>query len=295
MKIYPENYNVTVKVLFTDFNGQSVTPTEVRAALYDEEDREVVDFGSLPFDAEDGSKDIVIPAAFNVLGDGQTEGARILRVELVTENGTIRRSHSYILQGEFRLVIMTNTFMSLEAAEILARDMPDLMGWAGADEETKQASLINAFNKLTRIPMKFVNDPQKMQERNERWGYGNWGHTMPPYHHPYHWTKDITGQVGPVETIIPAAAWPHVTADEFHDFPAHFRKALRSAQLVEASETLDSEKETVKRKHQQGVISETIGESSVMLRGGQITTGVSRRALEYLTGHIAYSFSVSRA
>lgn len=295
MKLYPENYNVTVTVLFTDLNGQPVTPTEVRAVLYDEEDREIVDFGALPFDPGDTEKAIVIPAAFNVLGDGQIQGARILRVELVTSAGTIRRSHSYILQGEFRLVIMQNTFMSLEAAEILARDIPDLAGWSSADEETKQASLINAFNKITRIPMKFRNEPEKLHERHEHWGYGNYGFALPPYQHPYHWTKDIVGQTGPAETVIPASAWPHVTADEFQGFPAHFRKALRSAQLVEAGETVDSEKEQVKRKHQQGIISETIGESSVMLRGGQITTGISRRALEFLNGHIYYNFRVSRA
>ena len=267
MKLYPENYQVAVDFGFTDLNGADIVPTEVRAVLYDGNDELVVDFGSLPFTPADGHKEIVIPAAFNVLGAGELSAARILRVALVTAAGTIRRSHSYLIEGDFRLALMVNSFQSMEAAEILARDMVNLSGWAAATDDRRYAALIDAFNRLTRIPMKFkVNEPTDIYRRSEAFAE---------------------------ETVILRSAWPDITEDEFLTWPAYFRKALRQAQLAEANEQLEGD--PIGKKHRAGVISETIGESSIMLRGGKIDHGVSQASLGFLSGHIYYNHRIARA
>lgn len=271
MKLYPENYNVSVDVLFTDLNGQAVTPSAVNAVLYDGEDQEIVDFGSLPFDAGDTHKEIVIPAAFNVLGEGELSASRILRVELVTAAGSVRRAHSYLIEGQFRLEIMINSFMSMEAAEMLARDMPNISGWEAASEDKRYAALIEAFNSLVRIPMKFKTTAEFVAY--DELGYERASNSE--------------------ETIILRSAWPTITRDEFMSWPAHFRKALRKAQFAEANELLEGD--AITRRHRAGIISETIGESSITLRSGQIDYGLSRQALSYLSGHIYYDYRIARA
>lgn len=263
MKFYPEDYNVELVVGFTDLNGQPVTPTEISAVLYDGEDQVVVDFGSLPFVAEEGSKSIMVPAAFNVLEDGELRAARILRVELMTAAGAIRRSFSYVIEAEQRLVIMTNTFQSYEAAEIAALETPNASGWATATEEKRKAALIEAFRRLTNIPMKYA-------------------------------LRDEDGRlILEDETIIERDRWAEVTPDDYAGFPTHFRKALRRAQFLEANELLQGD--NVAKKHRAGIVTETIGESSVTLRNGRVDYGVSSVSLQALAGYIYFNMRIARA
>lgn len=267
LKLYPENYQVAVTFPFTDLNGDQVEPSAVTATLYDGEDKEVVDFGSLPFDAAEGYKEVTIPAAFNVLGTGQMQAARVLRVALTTPAGVIRRSFAYLIEGEFRLAIMVNSFQSIESAEILARDVLNLNGWHSASDEQRFTAMIEAFTRLIRIPMRFKHeDSIKLGDRTDMFAE---------------------------ETVIARSAWPKVTEEEFLSWPAHFRKALRMAQLVEANEQLEGD--PIAKKHRAGIISETVGESSVMLRGGRVDHGISNNTLTYLTGYIYYNNRIARA
>ena len=144
MKIYPEDYTVSVTFPFTDLNGDAVTPTSVTAVLYNGGDEVVVDLGAITFAPGDTSVEIMVPAAYNVLGVGQLSAARILRVELATAAGVIRKSFAYIVEGEFRLAVMNNSFQTYEAAEIVARDIPNLNGWAAADFDRKCTAMIEA-------------------------------------------------------------------------------------------------------------------------------------------------------
>ncbi|MER9176319.1 hypothetical protein NKH72_22325 [Mesorhizobium sp. M0955] len=260
MNLYPENYDVTIGVAFADLNGGAVVPTAVKAVLYDGEDQLVYDFGDQAFAPGDTSLNVTVPAAYNVLEDGISSDARILRIILVTPAGEIRRASSYIIQSETRLVIMQNSFMTLEAAEILARDTPNLTGWNGASDDQRYAGLINAYHKLIRIPMRY-----KMLPTADRW-------------------------CEPCETIV---RWGDITSDQFQDMPADFRRAVRSAQLMQADDLLENN--PITKRHRDGIISETVGDSSIMLRGGRLTLDISSRSLECLAGHIYYNFRISRA
>lgn len=261
MNLYPESYDVTVGVAFTDLNGQPVVPSAVTAILYDGEDQLVHDFGVLTFAGGDTSVNVVIDAAYNALGAGELQAARVLRVVITTDAGEIRRSSSYIIQGEKRLSIMDNSFMSIEVAEITARDTPNLDGWAAATDDQKYAGLINAYNKLTRIPMRFIT-----------------------------YKVEDTEHCYPIENIV---IWGDITFEQFQGFPASFRRALRQAQLCQADAILEND--PIAKRQRAGIISETVGESSVMLRGGQLSLDVDSRAAECLKGYIYYNLRTARA
>jgi hypothetical protein len=273
MKFYPEDYSVEVVVGFTDLNGAPVIPTKIIARLWDGDDQLIADFGELPFDIAAGEKSITVPKQFNILGDGEIRAARILRIELQTDAGSIRRPFSYAIEAEQRLELLTNTFASLEAAEFLALDMPNATGWKVASEDQKLAALTESFRRLTQIPMKFPT-----------YGPGN----------VYSDYNTIAPRDLLEETIIQRDQWGELTIDEYETkFPAHFKKALRRAQFIEANELLQGD--NVTQKHRSGIVTETIGESSITLRAGRVDYGVASQTLQALVGYIYFNMRIVRA
>lgn len=75
--------------------------------------------------------------------------------------------------------------------------------------------------------------------------------------------------------------------------PERFVGAFRLAQVLEADTLLGGEEEASKRAS--GVLSETIGESSMMFRPGKaLDFGVSPRTLRALRGYVDYSVRIGR-
>jgi hypothetical protein len=262
LKLYPENYDVSVDVLFTDLNGDLITVTGVSAALYDGDDEQVVDFGSLPFDFTEGKKTVVIPASFNVLEVDELSTTRILRVVLSTLAGDVHRSFGYIIEGETRLEILNNTFVTLEAAEALLRDMPSLKAYQAASDDQKAAALINAYTRIARVQVRFEQEPP-------------------------------IGTSCRREVTIRPGGWSEITKDEFLGYPKSFRKALRLAQLNEANVILTDS--PIAARQRDGIISETVGESSVMLKTSKLDLGVDRSTLQFLSGYVYYTIRLGRA
>lgn len=258
MNTYSEGYVVSVPVSFLDLNGAEITVTGVTARLLDENDTLVHDYGSIAFVAQDGVVDIVITPLMNTLGVGKANGARTLRVSLATADGTVKKSSSYLLKGETEIVVMENSFMSLSKAELLASSSVNLNGWNLASPAQKELALISAFGRITKISMRF--NPS---------------------------------EIATEETIILSGAWQYVDKADFDSWPSNFTKKVLSAQLAEANEIIQGDE--IGKRHRSGIISETVGESSVMLRGGQIDIGISRSALDCLVGHIYYNFRCARA
>jgi hypothetical protein len=84
-------------------------------------------------------------------------------------------------------------------------------------------------------------------------------------------------------------------SDEDYDaLPERFLMRLRLAQLVEANEALN--RFSIHRKRQQGLMSETIGESSMMFRPEKIlNVPVTRRSLDLLRGYVCWEVGIGRA
>ncbi len=276
MKLYPENFDVSIDVLFTDLNGVPIAVSGVTAALYDGDDQLIFDFGAIVFDPADTKVTITVPASDNVLRAGELSAARILRVALQADAGIYRQSVGYIIEAESRLEILNNTFITFEAAEVLARDMPGLKAWNSATDDAKRAALINAYARLSRIQFRY----RKPRRESE----------IATLVRPYAWQRRYHEDL---DVVIRPGDWAKHTPAEFLAMPADFRKALRVAQLTEANEILtDSPYEA---RHRAGVISETVGESSVMLRGDRFDLGVANDTLRALAGFVYYDVRITRA
>ena len=267
MNSFPENYNVSIKVPFKDLNGTDVLPSVVRARLFDGKGQPVVDFGSLPFDPALHEKDIQVPAAFNQLAIGNFEEVRVLKVELTTASGVIRQSYRYLIQGERQLVVLENSFMTLDEAILSARRLNNIDAWNSASEESRFTALNEAYSRITNLPLKISTET-----------VGSRYDTVEP--------------VYTSTTYIRRDNWENMELGTFNAFPGRFLSALKTAQIIEANEILSGDE--IGRRHRAGIISETIGESSVMLRGGTMDFGISTAAMRALTGYVYVGGRVGR-
>lgn len=84
------------------------------------------------------------------------------------------------------------------------------------------------------------------------------------------------------------------TATELEALEPAFLRALRIAQILEANEMLDAH--SIHYKRQDGLMSETIGESSMMFRPGNIQNfPITRRSLNFLRNYVVIRARLYRA
>lgn len=262
MNFYPEDYIVQVTVPFTDANGASVTPIAMRAALYDGDETLINDMGTIAIMPLSGSHIVTILAMFNALSGTNTREARVLRIELDTTQGIIRKALPYVIEAEQTVLPLVNSFMGYASAEVLAMDYVNLVGWQSSTEVRRRAALTEAYKRIIQIPMRF-------------------------------YTRDAQGN--PIQDLpetLSRDTWLTMTKPIYDALPLHFRQALRSAQILEASEILTGD--TISRKQKAGIISETIGESSVTLNKSIVDYGLSKQALTALSGYIDTTIRISR-
>jgi hypothetical protein len=263
MNFYPADYGVELTILHQDGNAVVITPTAITAVLYDGFDVVVTDLGAISFDPAAGQTSITILGQFNQLADDEVRSARVLRVKIDTVNGVIPKTYAYVVEAEQSLKVMVNTFQSYEAADLQAMDTANIVGWASADETRRRAALSEAFRRLISVPMRYgVRDAD--------------GHMD---------VRDLS--------YIARDVWLEITADTYATFPSHFKRALCRAQFLEANELLAGD--VVGDRRRAGILSETIGESSMQLNAAQVDYGVSRAAMQALTGYIDFNMRLVRS
>ncbi|MDE4297091.1 hypothetical protein PXK56_18040 [Phaeobacter gallaeciensis] len=263
MNFYPENYDVTITVPFTDPTGAEVTPSAATAKLLDGDGAQIVDLGALTFAVDATSVGVTIDGAHNTLPVGEQRAVRILSVTLTLPGGDIERRFAYAVETTVRLEVMTNSFMTYESAQVIATDFVNPVGWAVAEEAARKTALVNAYQRLTQIPMKY--NP-----------------------------LDVAGEpMRAQENVVLRDEWIGLTYDDFAAWPAHFRLALRRAQFIEANGLLQGDPLGAKRRA--GITSETIGESSVRIDASMVDYGVSTETLSALAGYIYFNMRIGRA
>lgn len=266
MKIYSPGAAVTEIVRFVDQNGDPVVPTAASVRVIDGTGVELVGSTPVVFAPGDTEIEVLVGGTHNMLQDGESQAIRVIELTMTTAAGAIVAFARYIIRAAQRLVLLKNSFQTFDEALLEATDMPRMSGWSIADDQSKMASLIEAHDRLTRIGYRVQTSYATSMSRLK---------------------------LGEADVISPLA-WPEMTVDEYIGLPARFRRALRRAQIAEADVVLNGD--VIAGRRRAGLMSESIGESSMMFRPGKpLNFGVSEQALAYLSGFVDIRVGLGRA
>lgn len=88
-------------------------------------------------------------------------------------------------------------------------------------------------------------------------------------------------------------SFPMISLDAFQALPVSFADAIKMAQIIEAAEALDEF--SILKKRQQGLMSESIGESSMMFRPEKVLNiPVTRRSMDILRPYLDWEIGIGR-
>lgn len=260
----------TVSILAED--GTPYVPTGAAWEIFDEAGV-AIDDDAIDVSSAADSVSFTVPAAALTLPEGVTSAGRELVVTLTTADGAIELRDYFVLVASNPLVRLTNTIVTYaEALAIRQGFGPSLNAWDATEDHAARASaLIHAHANLCRIgyTVSMLNGGQV----SDYAGYGTG-------------TDDIFDMSKRVRLT-------GITADAFAALPDHFQRAIKRAQLIEADSILGGDE--VGDKRADGIISETIGESSTFFQSKPgLNLPISRRTFAALKGYIAFSVSAGR-
>lgn len=266
MRNYPAETPVAFNVPMQDVGGTPLVATGYSYAVMNEMGVEIIPTTAVSVTGSPTSIALLIPADKNELAVDKTAGLRTIRSQITTANGVYTRLDRYTLTAEARLEVPRNSFQTYEEALVEATNVPNLT-WGSMSDYDRQLGLMAAHERLIRNGYR-VREPSEV----DRFRYLDYtsGWSIKPHN------------------------WPVMTYEEWMIFPEDFRTAMRRAQIVEANVILSVDKIADRRRL--GLLSETIGESSMMFRSGKpIDMGLSNMTMAYLSRYIDMRVTVTRS
>jgi hypothetical protein len=269
MATYLDATDVVVVIEHKDDSGATVTPSAISYSLYDEIDTRLV--GPLsPSVGSGNSTSVTISSLYNTLAAGQINGARQLKATITHSGGVIKKNIFYLLKSDIALVIPKTSFVTMAGAMAAAMSMPDLDTFTAATELDRTIALMESYLKISRLAFNVETST---------------GDTMSIITWP---GESLT------KTGLSAANFAIMTPAEFFLLPLRFREALARAQVAEANDVLVED--PISDRVRAGLLSETIGESSMMFKSVRpLERGVSRRAIQYLSEFMSTRVVIGRA
>lgn len=172
-------------------------------------------------------------------------------------------SHRYVVNARSEPEIPSKTFQSIPDAIILAMDIHGVDSFLEADERGQMTAMIEAARRISLLNFEvyFGDEQEYLYDSKE--------------------VSHATGIRG-------------LTLDQFNNLPDELISAIKSAQVVEADEILGEYGEIAKRRAQ-GLMSESVGESSQMYQSGKpVDWPVSRRTMSFLAPFVRMTKKVGR-
>lgn len=205
---------------------------------------------------------ITVPAENNTLPDGAVRALRVVEAYFTSPTGTVKVSFEYVIEAEHTLVVNVNTFQTYGEAVLGAYELFGLNGWANASKQDRAAALVAARRHIGQLRFRYLFDA--FQDRIEN-SFG---------------VSDIT--------MIDAKSWASL--------PVDFVQAIKRAQIIEADFLLNGGENPVDVKRRMGIVSETIGESSMFMRSARpLEQAVCRRAMKELAKYTVNRIRTTRS
>lgn len=267
--IFSENTKATLSIPTPEVNGSRVAVQSVGLTLLDEIGVVIAPFGVIAVATPANNAATVtveIPASYNDLAADKKRGARVVQVRFTTASGVYETETIYLVEKAAQIERLKNSFVSSAEALMLTRELVNLDGWTNATDDERNAALVMAHANLCKLTYRYSGT-----ESQSRITWGESAETG------YTYVTDID----------------EITEDEWNSTPESFRLALQRAQIVEADNFLRGD--PVGDKRRAGIVSETIGESSMFFKNvPDVRLAVCREALDYLAGYIVRTVSVAR-
>lgn len=265
MHKYPAGTAVTVAFPLKDLNNDPIVPTGLSVRVLDENGTQIVAPYAPPNTDGDMDIEITVPASANQATAGLK--ARTVELTITSANGTYVQTQVYLIEAALAFTVPNNSFQTYIQSVIIADALPNLREWEIAPDEDRQRALLEAYRRLTRMGYRI----RKRDDIEQ--------HVVPDY-------LDI-------DEVISPRQWSDMSLSRWTALPERYRAAMMRAQVVEANEILRGVRPDDKRR--MGILSESIGESSMMFRVGKpLDLGISQAALRELTGYLDMRVTVSR-
>lgn len=264
--VFKAGQPVSIVVPLPVLDGASVPLTAFQATVRDEADVVLGTIDINPTPVGEATYSLEIPSQYVTLADGVTSGARTVSTVMTTAAGSYRDEQVFLLVAERQLVVLKNSFVTYPMALMTRNDLPVLHGWDAADEASRIAALKIAHASMLNLRYRYP-APQ---------GYDYNRVTDYPDLEAAYWSRTGSVYVGNLMDI---------PADDYASLPAVFKTALARAQVTEADHLLNEDSVAAKRRA--GIVSETIGESSMFLRQSpEVRMAISLEAMSHLKGMI---------
>lgn len=262
MKSYPVGAAVTVTIPFVDMNGDPVKPTGLRLDVTDQNEVLVAEL-TPTFQPDDTEIELRLEPSLNAAA-----GLRTIKLEMTEEGGGMHvATVYYVIAPAVPLVLFQNSFQTYSQAVYEASQMLPSLTWDNASEQDRIVALVTAYDLLTRFGYRIAREEQVDAQS---YLTGTWDRVIKPIN------------------------WPQMTNDIWIQLPDRFKRALRRAQIAQACELISGD--LVAKKRRQGLLSETIGESSMMFRTGKpLDIGLSKDVLSYLGSYLDFRITLTRS
>lgn len=289
MDIFLAGTPVALTVALQDRNGNALEVASIEYRVVKQDGSVVV--ARAPLDTFGGGSEAVIEVSAEINAVATVDPATITAAQIdsffVRESRTVELfctdaagntvllTSTYALEPAETLFAGLNSFQSFTQAELVAMDMPQLLGWSAANEKDKIAALIEARLQICQLRFNIINS-------NVNWGQDNLNYVPEgSYPTPYAGMFMFNGNLA------------LITPSNFVKLPPRFKMALCRAQVAQADTVLGGDPVDVRRK--EGLILESIGEVKQMFRGGKpLELPVSKRALKYLSPFVSFSQRIGR-
>lgn len=265
MHKYPAGLAVTIAFPLVDNNGDPLTPSSLSARVLDEAGVEIISAYNVPNSDGDAEIEVTIPASANQVASGMA--GRTVELTLTTADGMTKQVQNYLLEAVLIFAVPSVSFQTFIQAVILADLIPNLTEWMIADDESRQRALLEAYRRLTRIGY-------RIRKRDDL-------------------EQNVVSDYLDIDEAISPRQWQQMGQTRWAALPDRFKQAIARAQIVEANEILRGVRPDDKRR--MGILSESIGESSMMFRVGKpLDLGISQAALRELAGYVDMRATVTR-
>lgn len=270
-----EAYNQNQKIKVTNFlpvdntTGNGVVATSIVAKVYDGEGLQILTDISVTLPHNNAtSLELIVPETYNILPVDKVKDIRKVKFYYTKADGTVLTSDSkYVIKADEELIVLVNSFMSFDTAELISEDLPDIDMWKSSEEADKISTLKNSYLKISSLKFKV-----KYRESFNTY-----------------WDKD--GYDGDLSYFIDDIT--KISLDQFNKLPPEFIFALRAAQVLQANGIMDGS--VVEERRSEGVISETIGESKMFFSSRPVLKKpLCNAAMEILSKYLYKKVQIGR-